>query len=221
MTTAEGPPDLESYLDRWRLLHGGYEPRSNSLVRRWLTFAYAIARPLARLRIAPDALTVLAVLASAGVVGLASLSGRWLLAAAVVAVVAGLIDNLDGAVAVLSDRVSRYGTILDSACDRVSDALLVTALWVAGAPGLLCALGGVLMFLQEYVRTLAAVAGMREAGVITVWERPTRVIVTGTFLASAGIHGVGAWPLLGAAAWAGLGIIGLVQLSVLVRHRLR
>jgi CDP-diacylglycerol--glycerol-3-phosphate 3-phosphatidyltransferase len=103
----------------------------------------------------------------------------------------------------------------------VSDALLVTALWVAGAPGLLCALGGVLMFLQEYVRTLAAVAGMREAGVITVWERPTRVIVTGTFLASAGIHGVGAWPLLGAAAWAGLGIIGLVQLSVLVRHRLR
>jgi CDP-diacylglycerol--glycerol-3-phosphate 3-phosphatidyltransferase len=220
MTTAGGPPDLGSYLDRWRALHGGYEPRSNMLVRRWLTVAYSVARPLARARVTPDALTVLAVVASAGVVGLAALSRHRLLAAAALAVVAGLIDSLDGAVAVLRDRVSRYGTVLDSTCDRLSDTLLVTALWVAGAPAALCVLGGVLMFLQEFVRAHAAVAGMRETGVITVWERPTRVIVTSAFLAAAGIHGPGWWPLLGSAAWVGLGVLGLGQLSLLVRRRL-
>jgi CDP-diacylglycerol--glycerol-3-phosphate 3-phosphatidyltransferase len=61
---------------------------------------------------------------------------------------------------------------------------------------------------------------MRETGVITVWERPTRVIVTSAFLAAAGIHGSGRWPLLGAAAWVGLGVLGLGQLSLVVRRRL-
>ena len=34
----------------------------------------------------------------------------------------GLLDNLDGAVAVLSGRTSRWGFVLDSGCDRLADA---------------------------------------------------------------------------------------------------
>ena len=213
-------PDREGYLDRWAALHGGYDPRGNALVRGWLLVAYAVARPLASARVPPDLLTLLAVLTSAAVVGLSALGGGWTTAAAALVVVAGLLDNLDGAVAVLSDRVSGYGMVLDSACDRVSDLLFITSLWAAGAPGLVCVVGGALMFVQEYVRAHAAVAGMREIGVVTFWERPTRVIVTATFLASAAVLG-DPWPELGAWVWVVLGLVGLTQLVVVVRRRLR
>jgi CDP-diacylglycerol--glycerol-3-phosphate 3-phosphatidyltransferase len=76
------------------------------------------------------------------------------------------------------------------------------------------------MFLHEYARARAAAGGMTEVGVVTVWERPTRVIVTATFLAAAAALG-DPWPTLGAWAWVGLGIVGLVQLLVAVRRRLR
>ena len=212
-------PDREDYLDRWAALHGGYDPRSNLLVRGWLFIAYAVARPLAAARVPPDLVTMLAVLTSAAVVALSAVGGGWTMAAALLVVVAGLLDNLDGAVAVLSDRVSGYGMVLDSTCDRVSDLLFIAALWAAGAPGSVCVVGGALMFVQEYVRAHASVAGMRDVGVVTFWERPTRVIVTATFLASAALLG-DPWPELGAWVWVGLGVIGLTQLVLVVRRRL-
>jgi CDP-diacylglycerol--glycerol-3-phosphate 3-phosphatidyltransferase len=60
---------------------------------------------------------------------------------------------------------------------------------------------------------------MTEVGVVTVWERPTRVIVTSAFLASAAVLG-DPWATLGGAAWVGLGTVGLVQLLLVVRRRL-
>jgi len=60
---------------------------------------------------------------------------------------------------------------------------------------------------------------MTEVGVVTVWERPTRVIVTAAFLGAAGALG-DLWALLGAAAWVGLGVVGLAQLLTVVRRRL-
>lgn len=220
MAAAQPPPDREGYFDGWAALHGGYDPRSNRLVRGWLAITYAVARPLAAARVPPDVVTSCGVIASAGVLVVAGLGGGWLLLAAGLAVLAGLLDNLDGAVAVLRDRVSAYGTILDSTCDRVSDLFLVAALWAAGAPALACVLGGALMLVQEHIRASAAAAGMREVGVVTVWERPTRVIVTSTFLAAAGLLD-DPWPALGAWAWVGLGVVGVVQLSVVVRRLLR
>jgi CDP-diacylglycerol--glycerol-3-phosphate 3-phosphatidyltransferase len=76
------------------------------------------------------------------------------------------------------------------------------------------------MFLQEYARARAGAGGLAEAAVITVWERPTRVIVTAAFLLAAGVLLDGLWVRLGAAAWVGLGAVGLVQLLVAVRRRL-
>ena len=76
------------------------------------------------------------------------------------------------------------------------------------------------MFLQEYARARAGAVGMTEVGVVTVWERPTRVIVTATFLAAAALLGQ-PWALLGAAAWTGLGLVGLAQLLVVGRRLLR
>lgn len=215
-------PTRADYFARWSALHGGYDPSSSRLSGPWLSLTYLLARPLARRRVPPDLVTLAGVIGSLAAVALAAPGGRFLLLAAVVVVLSGLLDNLDGAVALLQDRATRWGYVLDSLVDRVSDLLYLVALWLAGAPGPVCAAAGALTVLQEYARARAGAAGMTEVGVVTVWERPTRVIVTALFLLGGGIH-VGAaagWAGAGALAWLTLAVVGLLQLLVVVRRRL-
>ena len=213
----------DEYFARWAALHGGYDPATGGrVVRWWLTMVHVLARPFVALRVPPDVITVLGGLLAAVVVWLASLGGRWLLLAVVVVALSGIVDNLDGAVAVMTERTTDWGFVLDSVVDRVSDVLYVVALFVVGAPGWLCALAVTMMFLQEYARARAGAGGMSEVGVVTVWERPTRVVVTAMFLLGAGIYVSAAdtWATAGAAAWAVFGVVGCTQLLVVVRRKL-
>lgn len=212
--------DRSAYFDGWQRLHGGYDPRANVLVRGWLSGAYVVALPFARAGVSPDLVTLLGLLASGLAVPAALADGWWLVAAAAAVVLSGLLDNVDGAVAVLTGRATAWGQVLDSVADRVGDLVFLGALLAAGAPWPVCMAGGALMLLQEYLRARAMAAGMTEVGVVTVWERPTRVVVTAAFLASAAFLG-DPWPALGAWAWVGLGVVGLTQLVLVVRRRLR
>jgi CDP-diacylglycerol--glycerol-3-phosphate 3-phosphatidyltransferase len=189
----------------------------------WLRFTYRLAVPLVRLRVGPDAVTVLGLLVAVAVLLPASRGGRWPLLGVVLVVVSGVLDNLDGAVAVLARRTTPWGFVLDSLCDRISDAAYVGALALAGGSWPLAVTGAALAWLHEYARARAAVAGMPEIGVVTVSERPTRVIVTAMFLLGAGLYPASAhgWALAGTAAWVTLGVVGLGQLLVVVRRRLR
>jgi CDP-diacylglycerol--glycerol-3-phosphate 3-phosphatidyltransferase len=215
-------PTRDEYFDQWTQLHGGYDPRSSFMVRTWLSLVHVLARPFVALRVPPDVVTVLGLGVSVGAVAIAAQGGRWPIVASLVLVVSGLVDNLDGAVAVMTGRTTRWGYVLDSAVDRISDAAYVVAFWALGAPGWLCALGAGLMMLQEYIRARAGAAGMDEVGVVTVWERPTRVIATAAFLLGAGIYVSAAeqWASAGAAFWVGAGVVGLIQLTIVVRRRL-
>ncbi len=215
-------PDREAYFAGWSVLHGRYDPRGSVWTRTWLSVTYRCARPLARLGFAPDVLTLWGAAIAGLVVALAGLGGRWPLAAIAVVVVSGLVDNLDGAVAVLTDRASRFGSVLDSLVDRVSDGLYLLALYLLSAPGTLCVAAGALVVAQEYVRARAAAVGLAEVGVVTVWERPTRVIVTAFTLLAAGLyldHATVA-ATAGAATAVALGVIGNAQLLVVVRREL-
>ena len=145
-------PSRADYLASWSELHGGYDPSASRLVGRWLSLVYFGARPLAALRVPPDAVTGLGLVAAVSVAWLAQLAGLWLYAAALLVVLSGLIDSLDGAVAVLSGRTSAFGSVLDSVVDRFADLLYLLALWLVGAPAGVCVAGGVLMMLQEYLR---------------------------------------------------------------------
>ena len=151
----------EAYLDRWQTLHGGYDPRGSKLVGPWLSVVYGVARPFARAGIPPDVVTLLGVVVSGLVVWLCWLGGRWVILAAVVVGLSGLLDSIDGAVAVLTDRVTRWGAVLDSVVDRVSDVLYLVALWLVGAPAWVCVVAGVLLFTQEYARARATASRTR------------------------------------------------------------
>ncbi len=217
------------YFARWSALHGGYDPSSSPFVSRWLVLVHACARPLAALRVAPSAVTLLGLVLSAAAVPAAASGGAWLYAAFALVLLSGLVDSLDGAVAVMTDRSSAAGNVLDSVVDRCSDLLYLVVLWQAGAPAAVCVGGGTLMFLHEYVRARATAAGMRDVGTVTVWERPTRVVVTSVGLLGAAVfHGAQLWSgsgadrwVTGAAwLWVGLGVVGLAQLCVVVARRL-
>ncbi len=215
-------PTRADYLARWSQLHGGYDPSESRLTHLYLTIVYAVARPLAATRVPPDAVTLLGVGLSGVVVWVASLGGRWPILAFALVAVSGLVDSLDGAVAVLTDRVTRWGYVLDSVADRVSDGLYLVALWVLGADVWVCVAAGALMMLQEYARARATAGGLDDIGIVTVWERPTRVIATAMFLLGCGLYPSAAdsWAQAGAYAWLVLGVIGLTQLLAMVRRRL-
>lgn len=209
------------YLARWTALHGGVP--ATGLVGGWLTMAHALARPLVRLRVGPDAVTVLGALLALAALWPASVGGRAALLVALVVTVAGVLDNLDGAVAVMTGRTTTWGAVLDAVSDRVSDAAFVAALWLLGAPGPLAVAAGAVAWLHEYLRSRAVGAGMSEVGVVSVSERPTRIVVTVMFALAAGIYPtVGdRWALAGAAAWLTIGVVGFAQVAVAVRRRLR
>jgi CDP-diacylglycerol--glycerol-3-phosphate 3-phosphatidyltransferase len=191
-------------------------------VRWWLGLAYAVGRPLAAARVAPTALTVLGLALAAAVVPVAGLGGRWPALGTMLVVVSGLVDNLDGTVAVLSDRVTRWGALADAVCDRVADAAYAVAFWVLGAPAWLCLLWAGLSYLAEYARARGQVLLAGPVEVVTVGERPTRVVVTAIFLAGAALLTAQADVVVtvGAAAGAGAAAVGLLQLGRALRRRL-
>jgi len=210
----------EEYLSAWSTWHGGSDPSASRLVRGWLSLAYAVARPLAG--IPPVVATATGLLVAAAAVGPAAAGGRWLLAAGVLVGLSGLLDSVDGALAIATGRASRRGFVLDSVVDRLTEAAYALALWQAGAPGWLAAVFGALCWLPDYLRARAGQAGVRETGAISVWERPTRVVLTGMTLLGAGVVDTSDLPVVTAGTAAGvlLGLVGVAQLGLSLRRAL-
>jgi phosphatidylglycerophosphate synthase len=211
----------DEYLAAWSRWHGGTETESR-LVRGWLSTAYTLARPLAGLP--PVAATALGLLVAGIAVWPSAVGGFWLIAAGVLVGLSGLLDSLDGALAIGTGRASRRGFVLDSVVDRLTEAAYAAALWVAGAPGWLAVGYGALCWLPDYLRARAGQAGVAETGAISVWERPTRVAMTGMTLGGAGaVSGLGAADLVvtaGTAVGVLLGAAGVAQLGVSLRRML-
>jgi len=210
----------EEYLAAWSSWHGGTEPAESRLVRGWLSLAYGLARSLAGLP--PLLVTALGLLVSVGAVGAAMPGGRWLVAAGLLVGFSGLLDSLDGALAIATGRASRRGFVLDSAVDRLTEAAYAAALWVAGAPGWLAVAFGALCWLPDYLRARAGQAGVDETGALSVWERPTRVVMAGFTLGGAGVVVEAARTVVtaGTATGALLGAVAVAQLGVSLRQAL-
>jgi phosphatidylglycerophosphate synthase len=205
----------EEYCSAWARLHGGFDPGSASpLVRGWVLIAYKIGSWLGRKRVGPMAVTTAGLIVCCCVPPAVLLGPGGPVLAAALVLVAALADGLDGAVAVVTGRASRLGYVYDSVADRLGEAAWLLAFWLAGAPGWLVVAAGAVSWLHEYARARATAAGMSEIGVVTVAERPTRVLIA--------IFGLLAAPLpfaitVAAALWLALAVVGLVQLAVAVR----
>ncbi len=208
----------EEYLAAWSRWHGGAGTDS-PLVRGWLSLAYALARPLAGLP--PVAATALGLVVAGAAIVPAAAGGAWLVAAALLVGLSGLVDSLDGALAIGTGRASQRGFVLDSVVDRLTEAAYAAALWVAGAPGWLAVAFGALCWLPDYLRARAGQAGIDRTGPLSVWERPTRVAMAGMTLGGAGVLAGPGWADLvvtvGAGVGAALGLVATVQLGLWFR----
>jgi CDP-diacylglycerol--glycerol-3-phosphate 3-phosphatidyltransferase len=151
--------------------------------------------------------------------------GSWLVLAGVLVGLSGLLDSLDGALAIGTGRASRRGYVLDSVVDRLTEVAYAAALWVAGAPGWLAVAFGALCWLPDYLRARAGQAGVAETGALSVWERPTRVAMTGMTLGGAGVlagvpDAADLTVTVGTAVGSVLGLVGLLQLGLSLRRLL-
>jgi phosphatidylglycerophosphate synthase len=219
----------DDYVTAWSGLHGGFDPRTSSpVVRGWVRSAYRIGVLLGRGRIAPTTVTVAGLLLCVAVpvvIGCAGPAG--MAVGALLVLLAAVADGLDGAVAVITGRVTRAGHVYDSVADRLGEAAWLTAFWLAGAPAWLVVGAGATSWLHEYLRARATIAGMTEIGVVTVGERPARVsvAVTALLLAPVAALVVPGWTAVvltvAAGIWLLLQVAGLIQLTVAVRAALR
>jgi CDP-diacylglycerol--glycerol-3-phosphate 3-phosphatidyltransferase len=142
-------------------------------------FRGRIARPLARLGVSPNLLTVSSFVCGAGA-GAAFAFDR-IFVAWILVVLSGLLDMIDGRVAELSGRTSRFGAILDSTLDRYAEfALFGGLVWRfrSGGIALLAALALTGSIMASYTRARAEGLGVecREG----LAQRPERFAAVGT-----------------------------------------
>lgn len=161
----------------------------NAKVRNgWDRLMSPVGRALARWRIGPNAITMAGVLIQA-VVAYLIVEGRLTLAG-FVAIAAAFSDAIDGAVAKAANATSRFGALLDSTADRLSDGLFfLPVAWLYGVsphPGqaherwvaALALTALVVSYLVSYVKARAEGLGYEcNVGIMERAERLILVIV--------------------------------------------
>jgi archaetidylinositol phosphate synthase len=159
----------KEFTDRWSDLHGGADVEG--VVGKWLQISYQSARVCTALRISPNLLTLLG-LGTAVAMGLST----YAVIALLLLTTSLFFDGIDGSVAILQGRESKWGSVLDSLADRISEAFWLYMGWRLGIPAWIVITMWVIASTQEYARARLASLGHPEIGVVTPTERPVRAI---------------------------------------------
>lgn len=210
-------PSEDELALRWAAVHPGMSAGASPLVRGWLRLMWSLARPLALRGVPPNAVTLVGALLGPAAVAAAAGGSRWLCAAALGLLLGGaLADGLDGAVAIVSGRATSAGARLDRLADRLSDACWALVLWVLGAPLWAAALLVAATVGQEAWR---AALGPAAAGLITVCERPTRLVCACIGALCGVIAPAATWTAaVCAGVWGAAAVVALAQLAARSRR---
>jgi len=148
--------------------------KARKTVANYLT--QPVVRLLAKTPITPSAITWFGFLLAAGAAALI-ITGH-LFAAGFVVLIAGFFDILDGALARRTNQTTRFGAILDSTLDRLSEAVLLLGILVlyvreqSVAHILLVSVALVSSMLVSYIRARAEAIGLEcQVGLFTRTER--------------------------------------------------
>lgn len=153
--------------------------------------AYYVTQPiaelLARTPISPNTITWLGFLVTLGAAALI-ITGH-LFAAGFVVLIAGFLDMLDGALARHTNQASRFGALLDSTLDRLSDGFLLLSILVlyllreqSSIEAFIVVLALIGSLLVSYIRARAEALGLKcQVGLFTRAGRVT-VLALGLLL---------------------------------------
>ena len=159
--------DKNEFYATWSNLHGG--AKIEGLVKTWLQISYTSAKFLSKLRVTPNLLTFAGLFFA---IALWQFANSW--AAALFLVLSLFFDGIDGSLAILQKKTSKFGAFTDSFVDRISEVFWALALYKLGAPASLVFVALLATYVQEYIRARSGGLGYNEVGIVTICERPVR-----------------------------------------------
>ena len=154
-----------------------------------------IAGLMNRVGLTPNLVTLIGLLIAAGGAGLAA-AGEWWMAGAV-ALFGGAFDMFDGALARMTNRASKFGALLDSVVDRVSEAVILFGILAyyltadnGGDDSALADIGAALTYVAIIGSLMVSYMRARSEGLgidckVGVMTRPERVAAVGFGLIAA------------------------------------
>ena len=151
----------------WSKLHG--DAKIAGIVKGWLSISFPTSKALARIRITPNALTILGLVF--GVLLYMNANAIW---APLILVISLICDGVDGSLAIITGKSSKWGGLLDSVVDRLTEVFWILALYSLGVDSKILIAVLILASAQEYLRARAGGVGLTQVGVVTVAERPVR-----------------------------------------------
>ena len=202
----------EEFFATWSKLHG--DAKIEGIVKAWLQISFAVVKPLAKIRVTPNFLT-LAGLVSA--IALWQFADSWI--AAIFLVLSLFFDGIDGSLAIVSRATSKFGAFTDSFVDRLSEIFWALALYKLGAPAALVFFALLATYIQEYLRARAGGLGYEEVGIVTICERPVRASLIFIAIVANGLN----FELVTAISiiWVAMQFIALSQLTGSLYKRLK
>ena len=151
----------------WSKLHG--DAKVSGIVKGWLSISFPVSKALAKIRVTPNALTILGLVF--GILLYINSSAIW---APLILVISLICDGVDGSLAIITRQSSKWGALLDSVVDRLTEVFWVLALYSLGVDSKILITVLILASTQEYLRARAGGVGLKQVGVVTVAERPVR-----------------------------------------------
>lgn len=151
----------------WSKLHG--DAKVSGIVKGWLSISFPVSKALAKMRVTPNALTILGLVF--GILLYMTSSAIW---APLILVISLICDGVDGSLAIITRQSSKWGALLDSVVDRLTEVFWVLALYSLGVDSKILITVLILASTQEYLRARAGGVGLKQVGVVTVAERPVR-----------------------------------------------
>jgi CDP-diacylglycerol---glycerol-3-phosphate 3-phosphatidyltransferase len=128
-------------------------------------FTVPVAKALSHTPVTPDFITWLGFFLTCGAAGL--IAGHHLLWGGAGVLVAALMDTFDGALARQSGRVSKFGAVLDSTLDRLSEGVVLLGIIYVqarsgSAPGAVLAGATIMLsFVVSYIRARSEGMGVQ------------------------------------------------------------
>jgi len=157
----------DEFLLAWSKLHG--DAKVSGIVKGWLSISFPVSKALAKIRVTPNALTILGLVF--GILLYMNSSAIW---APLILVISLICDGVDGSLAIITRQSSKWGALLDSVVDRLTEVFWVFALYSLGVDSKILITVLILASTQEYLRARAGGVGLKQVGVVTVAERPVR-----------------------------------------------
>jgi phosphatidylglycerophosphate synthase len=148
-------------------LHG--DAKVSGIVKGWLSISFPVSKALAKMRVTPNALTILGLVF--GILLYMNSNAIW---APLILVISLICDGVDGSLAIITRQSSKWGALLDSVVDRLTEVFWVFALYSLGVDSKILITVLILASTQEYLRARAGGVGLKQVGVVTVAERPVR-----------------------------------------------